>query len=299
MHHPSADEESDDRRFKIFALAGAAVLFAVLMWLRFDYTPDPPRVPRRPSPVRAADITSLNYDVGLYRAALDQDAAKYGVPVVGDVELTSPFPREAIDIGKEIVPGGEPIETATLRISLRSEALQVDTGRGSYGGEHLILRVENKTDKHLAYRVDTGAGQRCSTKGDLAHNALALAPGEAVERTECVRRDGTKLVVERVETLQVPALSYHYVSRLYPPHIAMDTRATRGHRPPKGEVCNAIPEQSIRLGMGRKEVTWRDVVDFYARHSCETYIFPPGYKAFETKDQYRLPVSREAAATSP
>lgn len=299
MQTDRMDEESDDRRFRIFAYVATAALFAALMWLRFDYTPEPPRVPSQPPPVKQADVNRLNYSSGLYRASLDEDASSYGLAGIGDVELTSPFAREAVDLNRELTPGADPIETATLRISLRTEPLEIDTGRGSYGGDHLILRIENKTDRHLAYRVDTVAGQRCLTKGDLAHNALALAPGEAVERTECVNRDGTKLLVERVETLQLPPLSYHYVSRLHPPHVAMDARATRGHKPPKGEICNAIPEQSIRLGMGRKEVTWRDVVDFYARHNCDNYVFPKGYKAFEKKDQYALPVSREAAATTP
>lgn len=297
MHSERSDD--DDRSFRVVAYMAAAVAFGVIMWLRFDDVPEPPRMPRPPAKVLVSDLAHLNYSPGIYRASLDRDANEFGIRGISQDELTSPFPYESVDFDKHLAPGSPPIVTSTLRLSVRAAPLMVDTGHGSYGGDHLILRIENKTDHHLAYRVETFAGQRCLAKGDLQHNALALAPGEAIERTECVFRDSLRLTVKHVETVTIPPLSYYYVSRLYPPHIAGDARTTRGHKPPRGEVCPDIPEQAIRLGMQRKEVTWRDVIDFYARHSCITYIFPPGYHAFDKKDQYVLPVSREAAAKAP
>ncbi len=294
-----SDRSDDDRSFRTAAYVGAAVVFGVIMWLRFSDEPEPPRMPRPPAKVAAADVSQLNYSAGIYRASLDRDANEVGARGISQDELTSPFAHESVDLDKALKPGGPAIETSTLRLTARTAELEVDTGRGSFRGEHLILRIENKTDHHLAYRVETVAGQRCLAKGDLPHNALALAPRETIERTECVYRDSVRLGVKHVETIKIPPLSYYYVSRLYPPHIAGDARTTRGHKPARGEVCPDIPEQSIRLGMQRKDVTWRDVIDFYARHSCLTYIFPPGYRAFDSKDQYQLPVSRQAAAQAP
>ncbi len=144
--------------------------------------------------------------------------------------------------------------------------------------------------------IASGGGRRCLTKGDLEHNALALLPGEAVERTECVYRRGMDLKIERIETMSLPALSYYYVSQLRPSHIGLDARATEGHRAPAGRICDDIPEQAIRLGMEKETVSWRDVVDFYARHRCETYTFPVGYRAFTRKGQLPLPVARSDVA---
>ncbi len=271
------------------------------MALRFSGAPPPPRMPPPPTRPQQADMAQLNYSQGLYRASLEKDSADYGTPLTTVADLSTPLPHEKVDLAQPLEVGGEPVETATLRLSTRVDDLQINTNRGSYTGQHLLLKIENKTDQYLAYRVETSptAPQRCLSKGDLAHDAIALAPRQVVERSECIWREGMSFVVDQVETITLPPLSYYYVSRLYPPHVGGDARSTRGHKPAKGQVCNDIPEQSIRRGMQKGDTTWQDVIDFYARHNCEGFIFPPGYRAFTQPNQYTLPVSREAAAAGP
>jgi hypothetical protein len=243
-------------------------------------------------------MAQLNYSQGLYRAGLEKDSSDYGAPLTTVADLSVPFVHEQNDPRAELLVGGDPLEIGSLRLSARVGDLQINTAKGSMTGQHLLLKIENKTDHYLAYRVETSptAPQRCLSKGDLAHDAIALPPGGWVERSECVWRDGMSFVIEHVETVALPALSYYYVSRLYPPHVGGDQRTTRGHKPAKGQVCNDIPEQAIRRGMQKGDTSWFDVVDFYARHNCEGFIFPPGYRAFSQPNQYMLPVSREAAA---
>src|SRR5688572_24805333 len=191
------------------------------MALRFSGAPAPPRMP--PAPVRAqvGDMAQLNYSQGLYRAGLERDSADYGVPLTSVADLSQPLAHDAMDLGQELPPGAVPIDIGPLRLSTRVLDLQVNTTKGSYTGKHLLLRIENTSDKYLAYKVETSptAPQRCLSKGDLAHDAIALAPGQAVERSECVWRDEMTFIVDRVETVTLPALSYFYVSRLYPPHL--------------------------------------------------------------------------------
>jgi hypothetical protein len=297
-HHGEDEGFWTERRFRIAAIGGTAVGFLLLLWLRFDYEPTPPRMPTRPpAGPSAGELRKLSYSQGLFKAQLEKHASDTSSPLDMDA-MTSPFAYESADVAQDLTDGAPPIETATLRLSMRTERMEVSTTQGRLSGDFIVLRIENKTDRHLAYRVETQAGnpQRCMTKGDIGHNAIALAPRETIERTECLWRSGMKLRILRVETLSIPRLSYFFVSRLYPPHIGLDNRPTRGHKPPKGNVCPDIPEQTIRRGMAEGKVTWRDVLDFYARHECGEYIFPPGYKAFEKKDQYQLPVSREAAS---
>jgi hypothetical protein len=290
-----------DRTFQLAAYTGTGLLFALLMALRFSSAPTPPRMPPAPSQPQVSDMAQLNYSQGLYRAGLEKDSADYGAPLTTVADLSVPFDHDDVNLGQELEPGGTPVETRMLRLTTRVDDLQVNTTKGSFTGKHLLLKIENKTEKYLAYRVDTSptAPQRCMSKGDLAHDAIALAPGQSIERSECVWRDGLSFVIDHVETVALPPLSYYYVSRLYPPHVGGDTRSTRGHKPAKGQVCNDIPEQAIRRGMQKGETTWLDVVDFYARHNCEGFIFPSGYRAFTVPNQYMLPVSREAAAAGP
>jgi hypothetical protein len=48
--------------------------------------------------------------------------------------------------------------------------------------------------------------------------------------------------------------------------------------------------QAVREQLDRAEIGWRDLVDFYARHRCETYQFPVTYRAFKADGEQKLPV---------
>jgi len=45
----------------------------------------------------------------------------------------------------------------------------------------------------------------------------------------------------------------------------------------------------VRSGIERGDITWRDLADFYARHRCQTYPFPPKYHAFRENGEQALP----------
>jgi hypothetical protein len=126
----------------------------------------------------------------------------------------------------------------------------------------------------------------------LAHDAIVVGRGKQVQRTECIYRSGMSLAIERVESVALPPLSSAYVSRLPPAAFGADARMARGHRPdlPAGmAVCSTVASQSVRSDIENGTIAWRDLVDFYARHSCETYQFPEGYKAFEKNGARTLP----------
>ena len=53
--------------------------------------------------------------------------------------------------------------------------------------------------------------------------------------------------------------------------------------------CQPVAWADIKAGAEAKQVDWADVVDFYARHSCDEYTFFRGYK-FAASELPRLPV---------
>jgi len=280
----------------VASAAGALLLVAVILWLRFREAPAPPPMPPRPATPSRSALRDMEFSRNVYEAGVLDDAARFGATTT-PADLEAVLGHQAETIHTALEPGSAPVEVARLRLSAKLVTLDTTSGSGSLPLEHVVLRIENLTDAPLAYRVDTQAGRDCVSKADVAHDALALPPKGVVERTECVAHSrGDVVALKAVETIALPSLSFYYVSMLYPPHLGEDGRSTRGHTPPKGEICHNIPEQAIRMALDRGQTTWRDVIDFYARHNCQRYMFPVGYKAFTKTGEHSLPVAPNAIA---
>ena len=102
------------------------------------------------------------------------------------------------------------LETEHLKLALTVTKEWAHAPGGGFTTEQAVLRITNKTDKYLAYRVVTAPSdaRRCHNKAELVHNAIALTPGEEVARTECA--------VDPTTSPKCPALSgtsYIFVTR--------------------------------------------------------------------------------------
>ena len=132
----------------------------------------------------------------------------------------------------------------------------------------------------------------CNAARPLPFNAMVIAKGATERRVECVWRDGMAIAVTRVETVEVSPLSAWYLE----PGSAVagrdrgPGRAGSSQRP--RAASNAAPwcPRRSELGSNRDEIGWRDLVDFYARHRCQTYRFPSSYRAFKSDGERAIPV---------
>lgn len=279
-----------------------AIAIGVGAWMRFsdDLGARLPPMPPRPPPPTAEDVRRTDFTPEMFKAYIGRDAETYGIDAPDPARLADVFPYRFTE-PKQVL-GATPYEAPGLRLSVRTETLSAQAESGNYRAEHLVLKIENLTDSHLAYRISTSPGvgdARCSAKASIGHDAIALRPHETIERTECLAPPQARVRVDSVETMVIPELSYYYVSRLYPPQVGYDQRTTRGHEPPKGSPCKFLPEQQIRKGFADGTLSWQDVIDFYARHRCETYLFVPGYRAFTRANELPLPVDRGGVPAPP
>jgi hypothetical protein len=272
------------------AVAGVATVAIGSVLL---YAGGPPPAPPRPKPP-AVDQSSaaIKYSATLYRALLEQDARAYGLPVVHPEEMARIFPafQEGGGGDRKLKVGGS-IQTPHLRLSLlvRKEAGSME-GQ-AYSADHLVLRIDNLTGKTLAYRVETAVPdqERCASKGVIAQNAIVLFPNQSVSRTECFFRADQRITIKSIDVMEVPRLSGFYLSRLVPGLVLYSPRTSAGHTPPKGTPCpQTVSWRDIRDGADRGEFGWRDVIDFYARHSCAEFAFFPAYR-FRTTAAAPLP----------
>jgi hypothetical protein len=258
---------------------------------------DVERLPVRQLPQVAAPeetITrELRFGAEYYKALLTEDAKKYGVTAPDPKDFARPFALYAEFTGRQKLQarkdGG--LETQHLKITLEITKDWAQAPGGGFTTEHAVVKIANKTDKYLAYRVVTEASdaRRCTNKNEIPQNAIALTPQEEVARTECTIDPTTAIYVAKVEVMEIPPLSYHYLCRLRPVVLLHEDRVSAGHQAGRGKPCDPIAWADIKAGAAAKEVDWADVVDFYARHSCDDYTFFRGYK-FSVGPLPRLPV---------
>jgi hypothetical protein len=277
-------------------LAAAVALVAVVVMglgMAALYAGGPPPAPERPRPAseHATPEADLRFTPMVYRGQLDQDARAFGVAAPAAGEIEAPFIYVEELKGRRKLTPRQPIDTPHLRLAMDVEKHQATIEGQSFRYEHLVLRIENRTPRYLAYRIVTEVPDRrkCSSKGDIPHNAIVLEPNQILRRTECLYRTHTSVDVARVEVMELPALSAVYVSRLPATSVLYDSRTAAGHVPLKGALCpQTFSWREIQEGIDRKEIGWRDVIDYYARHSCEEYAFFKAYR-FRTDPAAPLP----------
>lgn len=280
-----------DTHVTIAVAVGGAVLALLLLIVGLGHDLSVGDKPAKPKVVKvnAAKLSQeLDRSPDAWRSYLEKDAETFGVATPSVADMAAAF-RYRMDREERVLAPGDSFEAVGLRLSVTTQDM-----RGSHR-KQLVLQIESLADKPMAYRVTTSmrpnVTQACHQKEDLSHNAIAIAAGDLQLRSECVYRSGWKLAVEKVETMELSELSYRYVSMVFPPELAIERRVSQGHKRPAGEECRVILPAEVKRALQTGETTWRDLVDFYARHSCKTYTFPPGYKAFEQDDERPLPAA--------
>ena len=269
------------------ALGTAAVLLvSAVVGMKFLVREPPPPPPPE---IRASEVVVSLETPLLYKATLERDAHRYGVPLVTPEEIAQPLVR-TVELGApRTLHVGESIETPNLKISAAAVKSWAEGQGGGFRYEHLMLSITNRSGKTIAYRVDTQMEhpENCRSQGITPHNALAMLPGEKIERTECLFHPGVGVIVKRAETITLPQIGYYYISRLIPSQLGFDERGSAGHAEfvsqlfgssAREQVCNLVWWRDVEVwGAG-----WADLIDFYARHNCETYSFYKGYR-FRTR----------------
>ena len=281
---------------KSLALAtgmAAAVVLALGVFLL--YMGGPPTSSPRPAPPLSAEAmanSDFKYSPTVYRALLEEDARKFKVPAPKLIDMSQPNPYFEEFKGRQKLGVGEKLDTPHLKLAVEV-AKQTATVEGqTFAYEHLILRIENKTDKYLAYRVETWLldARRCQQKGEIPHNNMVIEPRQTLLRTECLYRAYPSLDVTHVEVMELLPLEAYYVGRLPATTVLYDSRIAAAHVPLKGGLCpQTFSWREIKEGMDAKQFGWRDVLDFYARHNCEEYAFFKNYR-YRTDPSEPLPV---------
>lgn len=261
------------------------MLVAVITYVRFCGSLS---LPPKPAPLQGPQgtqrqlIARTTSTPSAYREYLERDAAVAGVRVPSVDEMGKKLAYRVDDARHVLEPGKPAIEVAGLRL------------RADRAGDQLVLVIQNLVDSDLGYEVKTepsGGAATCTSVRPQPINAMVIAKAATENRTECGWRDGMSLAVTKVETVEVGALSSFYLSEVPPSLVGIESRIARGHRGVESkEPCSTIAPQVVTTGLERGEIGWRDLVDFYSRHRCQSFQFPVSYRAFKSDGEHPLPV---------
>lgn len=277
-----------DAQFRIGVVAGGISLAVAITALRFCGSVS---LPPKPAPSATWSTSAPQSQSQLlsksaaspaaYRDNLLRDAASAEVAVPSLEDMGRKLPYRVDDARHVLEVGGPVVAVAGLELA----AVRI--------GDAIGLDIRNAIRADVAYLVETAptpAISGCNRARALPFDAMILGRNEALTRVECVWRDDLTIVVSRVETVELTPIGVWYVDQVPPAVVGIDERIARGHRPSRvRQMCAPILGQAVRTGVEQGEIGWRDLIDFYARHRCETYQFPLGYRAFTKNDQRTLP----------
>jgi hypothetical protein len=270
-----------DTKFRIaVGVAGIAVVAAIAAVRFCGHVSLPPKSePPAPSGTSSELLTRSSASSAVYQDFIASDAAAAGVRAPAPDELTRKLPYRVDDARHVLEVGQPPLESAGVRL------------RAVHLAEGLALEIANTTSSDIAYEIVSTPvpATSCNAAPALPFNAMTIAREHSETRVECVWRNGIALAVTRVETLEVPPLSVWYLNHVPPSIVGIEPRIARGHAPGTTEHCASAVSQAVRSGLERGEIGWRDLVDFYARHRCQTYQFPLLYRAFKADNERTVP----------
>jgi hypothetical protein len=268
--------------YKLRVGAGGLVLVVGITLLRFCGSLSLPRRGQpAPPPVETATskMSKSAANPTVYRTFLEHDAINAGVRTPTIEEMSRKLTYRT-DEARHVLEVGRPaIEIAGLRLRIE------------HASDSLVLEIENRTGSDVAYEVTTQTAPKvrdCNTARALPFDALVLGKDATETRAECVWHDNLALVVTKVETLELSPLGAFYIHQLPTSLLNLEPRIARGHHQ-TGEICPAMVAQSVRAGVANGEIGWRDLIDFYARHRCQTYQFPSEYRAFKSDSEHSIP----------
>lgn len=272
-----------DAQFKLGVLGAALLLVASISAVRFCGSVSLPPKPEAPPPPTnaASSMDEANASPAVYQDFLAKDAAIAGVRAPTYKDMTRKL-LYRIDEGRHVLEVGDaPIEKAGLRL------------QAARNGDAITLEIHNTTKADLGYHVVTEPTPNvvgCTSVAPLTFDAMVIARGQREIRVECAFRGNVAIVVKRVETVELSPLSAWYLGQVPPRQVGIDDRVARGHRRPKtSDRCISLVSQAVRTGIENGEIGWRDLVDFYARHRCQTYPFPASYRALTSDGQRQIP----------
>src|SRR6478736_10281888 len=151
--------------------ACAALIVIALGASRFLKSEPPPPPPPPPPPVENTIIGQMRYTEAAYKARVGEDLKTFGLPAMTPQQIAQPLVyADELPAKKTLKPEKDSLDTPHLHLSTSIRKEWAATADGQrFRFEHLILSITNKSDKPIAYRVETSVDhpEKCKSKGSI------------------------------------------------------------------------------------------------------------------------------------
>ncbi|MCX5742195.1 MAG: hypothetical protein NT062_06840 [Proteobacteria bacterium] len=269
-----------DAQFRGAVIAGAIIVVATIGGVRFFGSvgiPDKANVVA-PTGTSTELLTRSAATTNVYLELLAKDATLAGVPAPTLESMTKKFPYSQ-DEQRHMLEVGQPA-TSIVGLALRAQ----------HAGDAIVLEIQNTSKQTLAYHIVTQVipATICDQARPLPVDAIVIAGESTIVRTECVWRDDAVIAVTKVETMELPPISAYLVGQVPPVTLGIEPNTAHGHHLPATH-CTANISRNVQSELEKGSITWRDLVDFYARHRCQTYQFIADYRALNSDGQRAIP----------
>jgi hypothetical protein len=272
-----------DTQFRIIVGVASAGLVAALTSWRFCGNVQIAAKP--PAPVLRGQtagelLTASTETQSVWAGFLETDAHVAGVAAPSIATMSAAMQWREGHTDHDLALGDPAIELAGLKVQFVLDA----------GNDNAVLSLTNDKPDAVAYQLTAKTNVSnyvCDTTKHTPHNTLLVAGNSTEKVSVCsIRPDITVSVA--LQTVQLNPLAAYYIQMLPPTLIGVTDKLAKVHQNGRStpSPCGANPSSGVKGGLGNGKISWRDLIDFYARHRCETYRFPLNYRAF-TKDAER------------
>ncbi len=275
-----------DSQYRIIvAVAGAALVAGLTAW---QFCGDVRIAAKPPAPIlrgkTAGELfTASTQTKSVWAGYLERDAHTAGIAVPAESEVAKVLRWRDGETTTELSIDSAAVELAGLSVQFKHDSAT----------DNAVVVLRNPSDHPVAYHLiaaTSASSYVCNNVKHSPHNTMVVAAQGSETISVCQFRDGITASV-KLQTIELTPLAAYYVQQVPPTLIGVDDKLAKVHRNDRAtpSSCDAKPSSGVKGGLGNGKIRWRDLIDFYARHRCETYRFPLSYRSFTVDGERPLP----------
>lgn len=228
-------------------------------------------------------FTTSTQTKGVWAGYLESDAHTAGIPAPSESEVAKVLPWREGQTTTDLTINSAAVELAGLSVQFKHDTAT----------DNAVVVLSNASEHPLAYQLiaaTSASSYVCNNVKHSPHNTMVVAAKSSETVSVCQFRDGISASI-KLQTIELTPLAAFYVQQVPPTLVGVDDKLAKIHHNDRAtpSSCDAKPSSGVKGGLGNGKIRWRDLIDFYARHRCETYRFPLTYRSFTVDAERPLP----------